>query len=187
MGCRAFCSRSRTKTTCSTRVCEAFAALCPEQYPLTFHRIAAMIARRVRHIAVALPRHEPLLSEAEIGVAVSCLRSTCVLRRENHGRAPCGHAALDGRRARRRSAAAQHARIRGLGVRAGAGSGAAEDRSAQIAEPAATAFLPLHDIDFRLSGPSAFHHRPRLRLSTTASPVSGSQTPGPHHFLTARA
>ena len=138
MGCRAFCSRSRTKTTCSTRVCEAFAALCPEQYPLTFHRIPAMIACRDHHIAVALPRHEPLLSEAEIGVAVSCLRSAYVLRRENHGRAPCGHAALDGRRARRRSAAAQHARIRGLGVRAGAGSGAAEDRSAQITELAAT-------------------------------------------------
>ena len=101
--------------------------------PSPYQRISALIARGYRHNAVASPRDEWLLRETQMGLLMPCVRVAVVLHRSNRGRAAGGHAALDGRRAGRRAAAARHPRIRCMDGRARAGSGEAENRSAQIA------------------------------------------------------
>src|SRR4030088_1355707 len=94
------------------------------------HPISAVIAHRDCHNRMTSERDEWLFPEIKMGPSVPRMRVAVVFRPQDAGRAPGGNAALEGRRARWRAAAARHARIRCLDGRARSGSFEVEDRAA---------------------------------------------------------
>src|SRR5258708_37254245 len=93
-------------------------------------RISALIAHRDGHNRVVSPGDESLRFETGMGLPVSCMRFADDLFGPNRGRTAGGHAALDGWRACRRTAAARYARIRCMDGRARSGGSETEGRSA---------------------------------------------------------